>query len=612
MAGGFVEDDRGGSGGVERLNAAGHGDADARVGAALDFLGEAGAFVADEQGDGLAPVDFPGGEERRCDIATLWRIDNSCGAIRIGHGMPCPYSRGKRADVFTHAGGQRADGGDFKLCQENGEGHSGEDWEVEGGPGGGAQRLRRIRAGGAADAGGGSGTAGRAKSGGRAEDGSHIAGILYAGENDEKRSAGRSGSADEVVEGSFARFDQRGDALRMLGVGKTFKEAIGRAKRRKTYLGPVDQRREAFVMALAGFAEEHRLDGAAGAQRFFDEADAFDSDEAVFRGQAAAEGKAKLLEPAIVAAGEQSGIVRRSRVTGGFAGRGHSLQVSKFVAGDGNAETGIQCPQSPGHKKSTLNSLRFGGTMATGVIPQSKHRFEDLFFIGMAVVILASVFVGFAPSYYLAGVFKAPPLPNLLVHIHGAVFSTWILLLITQTSLVGAGRVDVHRRLGLLGFGLACVVVILGVLVGTENLVRHYHRNPGDDGATGRAFYAVPLADMLMFGTLVYFAFRNRFNPAAHKRLILIATLSILDAAFDRWPIPAPWWDFRFTPLLCCYPLLLLLMGYDWWSTGKVQRVTLWASGFLVVVQTGRIFVGRTAVWQSFATWVYTHARSYH
>ena len=94
--------------------------------------------------------------------------------------------------------------------------------------------------------------------------------------------------------------------------------------------------------------------------------------------------------------------------------------------------------------------------MATVVIRQTNHRIENLLFSGMAVVILVSVLVGFAPSYYLAGLFKAP-LPNLLVHIHGAVFSSWILLLIVQTSLVAADRVDVHRRLGLLGFALACL-----------------------------------------------------------------------------------------------------------------------------------------------------------
>jgi hypothetical protein len=246
--------------------------------------------------------------------------------------------------------------------------------------------------------------------------------------------------------------------------------------------------------------------------------------------------------------------------------------------------------------------------MAAVVIRQNNHRFENLFFSGMAVAILVSVFVGFAKSYYLAGVFKAP-LPNLLIHIHGAVFSSWILLLIVQTSLVTVRRVDAHRRLGLLGFALACLVVILGVLVATDAQVRH--AAPGEAGVENRAFYAVALSDMLMFSTLIYFAFRNRFNPAAHKRLILIATLAILDAAFDRWPIPVAWWGDRVTPLVCTYPLLLLLMGYDWWSTRQIQPVTLGASAFLVVVQQGRNLVGHTAAWQSFATWVYTHARSF-
>src|SRR5438093_9570560 len=98
--------------------------------------------------------------------------------------------------------------------------------------------------------------------------------------------------------------------------------------------------------------------------------------------------------------------------------------------------------------------------MASGVIRQGNHRLENLFFSGMAVLILTTVFLGFARTYYLAGVFKAP-LPNRIIHIHGAVFSSWILLLFAQTSLVAAGRVDLHRRLGLLGFGLGCLIVVL-------------------------------------------------------------------------------------------------------------------------------------------------------
>src|SRR5271170_1314777 len=68
-------------------------------------------------------------------------------------------------------------------------------------------------------------------------------------------------------------------------------------------------------------------------------------------------------------------------------------------------------------------------------------RNDNRFFAGMAVVCLLVVFIGFARTYYLAGVFKAP-LPNLLVHVHGAVFSLWILLFITQISLITVQRVD--------------------------------------------------------------------------------------------------------------------------------------------------------------------------
>ena len=137
--------------------------------------------------------------------------------------------------------------------------------------------------------------------------------------------------------------------------------------------------------------------------------------------------------------------------------------------------------------------------MATGVSRrQSDDRFDNLFFSGVAMVILVSVFAGFAHSYYLAGMLKAP-LPNLLVHIHGAVFSCWILLLIVQTSLVAAGRVDVHRRLGMLGFGLACLVVVLGLLVATDSLARHFAL--GEAGMRVRAFYTVTLSTMLAFAT---------------------------------------------------------------------------------------------------------------
>jgi hypothetical protein len=99
------------------------------------------------------------------------------------------------------------------------------------------------------------------------------------------------------------------------------------------------------------------------------------------------------------------------------------------------------------------------------------RRFDHVFFTSMALVMLVTFFVGFAHTYYLAGLFRAP-LPSRIIHIHGAVFSCWILLLVAQTSLVSAGRVDIHRRLGVAGFFLGCLMMVLGVVAATDALAR--------------------------------------------------------------------------------------------------------------------------------------------
>jgi hypothetical protein len=241
--------------------------------------------------------------------------------------------------------------------------------------------------------------------------------------------------------------------------------------------------------------------------------------------------------------------------------------------------------------------------------PRLHLRYDNLFFSGMAAVALIAVLVGFARTYFLAGLFRAP-LPNLLVHIHGAAFTLWIVLFITQISLVTARHVDLHRRLGLPGFALAVVMIMLGTMTANDRLARHV-AHPGTDTVEEvRAFYAIPLADMLMFSTFVYLGYRNRFQPTVHKRLMWFATLSLLDAGFDRWPVFGPY-SLPVVNLICFTPLLLLMIGYDWWSTGKVQRVTIWSTIFMVVVQQIRHPVGHTAAWQSFAAWVAMHMPSF-
>jgi hypothetical protein len=86
-----------------------------------------------------------------------------------------------------------------------------------------------------------------------------------------------------------------------------------------------------------------------------------------------------------------------------------------------------------------------GGHVAVGSAAQERQR-DRWFFTGMAVAALLTVFTGFAPSYYLGSFVEAPP-RSTLVHVHAGLSTSWILLFLTQTSLIAARRADLHQPL---------------------------------------------------------------------------------------------------------------------------------------------------------------------
>jgi hypothetical protein len=128
-----------------------------------------------------------------------------------------------------------------------------------------------------------------------------------------------------------------------------------------------------------------------------------------------------------------------------------------------------------------------------------------------------------------------------------------LLLLLTQTSLVTAGRVDLHRRLGPLGAGLALAMLV----VGTVASLMAAGRPTGfiDVPVPPLQFLAVPLADLVLFGAFVAFGLVNRRVPQSHKRYMLLASIALVEAAVARWPFAvmttaspspgSPWWTWR-------------------------------------------------------------------
>jgi hypothetical protein len=226
--------------------------------------------------------------------------------------------------------------------------------------------------------------------------------------------------------------------------------------------------------------------------------------------------------------------------------------------------------------------------------PYRGSRTADrIFFSVMPLLMLATVLFGFAKTYFLAGMVAAP-LPNRLIHLHGAAFTLWMVLLIVQTGLISAHRVKWHRRLGLFGFGLAVVMVVLGCSAAVNAL----HRGSGVPDLDPVTFLIVPFTSMLLFSVFVLFAYRQRRNVEAHKRLITIATISLMDAAVARWPL-AVVQQYPVLQDVVIFGFLFLIVVYDIFSLHRVSKTTMWASVLLVVIHLGRVPVGLTHGWHA-------------
>jgi hypothetical protein len=159
---------------------------------------------------------------------------------------------------------------------------------------------------------------------------------------------------------------------------------------------------------------------------------------------------------------------------------------------------------------------------------QARVRY---FYTAMAASCAAVAFLGFAPTYWLpmtAGTFKANP----IVHIHGLVFFAWTLFFVLQTWLVASGRTARHRTVGLIGVSLATAMTMLGILVAI-NLMKGAAAIGQADA--GKAFAIVPILSILFFAATVAIAIAKVPRPETHKRLMLLTTISILDAPIARW-----------------------------------------------------------------------------
>jgi hypothetical protein len=248
------------------------------------------------------------------------------------------------------------------------------------------------------------------------------------------------------------------------------------------------------------------------------------------------------------------------------------------------------------------------------------------FFVGASLSLLAIVFIGFAPTLYLRALFEQPQdallamvlaeggtaaatQPSLSVYLHGAVMTAWFVLFAMQAWLVEAGRTDVHRRLGVVGAALAVLVVWTSLEVSFAFPARLAAIGVANSANANLAIW-LNFGGMFAFSVLVGTALYLRRRTAIHKRLMLVASISMIDPALGRisaWPVLTEM--SRVVAVLVAQlpllALLALLIVYDFRTRRRPHAATVLGILFAVAARPVALAIGNSSFGQAFTAALY-------
>jgi hypothetical protein len=230
---------------------------------------------------------------------------------------------------------------------------------------------------------------------------------------------------------------------------------------------------------------------------------------------------------------------------------------------------------------------------------QSEHELIRSQYRWVAVGAALIAVAGFARTYYLRFLFQTPILPP-LVQIHGAIMTLWWVGFILQTWLIEARRVRLHQRLGVLMVALAAIVVVLGEILTVNGVEREGHLHH-----IGKFHFLLGInsVNLLLFGVFIALGSALRKRPDQHKRLMVLAAVTLLAPAvarivllFTHKPMPQ---------FLAFYACLFLCVTIDTIRHRRLHPV--FAIGALAIVAAFQLsyFMVQTQTWMRMVTGIF-------
>jgi hypothetical protein len=233
----------------------------------------------------------------------------------------------------------------------------------------------------------------------------------------------------------------------------------------------------------------------------------------------------------------------------------------------------------------------------------SRKRRDHRFCLVLATLAAITIFSGFSATYYLKPLRGLVPLPAssqlpMVIHLHGAVFTLYVLFYLFQTALISRGQRALHMTLGWVSIALIPAMVVLGTMAAFWGASMGHMQNWPDLESAAM----VNVMSVFVFAVIATVGILLRKKPEAHKRLMSLSFMTLLPPALARPTLASLLGPAGVVAAI--FAFILAGSVYDLITRRRIHPAYILGVIFFIIAGPPvRLAIGATPAWHHFVHW---------